>query len=188
MLKSAIKISGILAISLFTFASPVWALSKPAVHTANSTFQIEAKDNIQIEQSLPVDAWTNFQQGFNTFLQLDSAMTRQFFSNSGNFNRFKVQENLKQILISLDVPGIDPRKIKVSVSQGMLFVQARSNSDDKLKQNDPNQFYFSYHVTLPDNANTKKISASLYRGILQITIEKTNKLAAMTDIPVKEIA
>lgn len=187
MLKSAIKLSGVLAIGLFTFVSQTWALSKPAVHTVNSVSQVEAKDNIQIDQSFPVDAWTHFQQGFNTFLQLDSAMTKQFFSNPANFNRFRVQENPKQILISLDVPGIDPRQIKISVSQGMLFVQARENSVDKTKQNG-NQYYFSYHMALPDNTNTKEISATLKRGVLQIAIEKTNKLAAVTDIPVKEIA
>jgi HSP20 family molecular chaperone IbpA len=187
MLKPAIKVS-VMFVSLAIFASQTLALSKPAGPTVNIATKAVAWDNIQIEQSIPIDAWTNFQQRFNTFLQLESAMTKQFFVNPAHFNRFMMQENPKQFVISLDVPGVDPRKIKVSVSQGILFVQARDNSDGNLKQKDHNQYYFSYHVALPDNANTKKISAILHRGVLQIAIEKTNKLAAMTDIPVKEIA
>lgn len=177
MLKPVLKASIILAISLATFTTnQTLALSKPAV------------DNNLIEQSILMDPWTPFQQGFNTFLQLDSAMTKPFFGNPTNFNRFVIQENPKQFLISLDLPGVDPRKIKVSVSQGILFVQARENNGDKAKQNEHNQYYFSYHIALPDNADTKKMSAILKRGVLQISIEKTNKLTAMTEIPVKEIA
>ena len=173
--------------SLVTLASPSWALTKPEAPAINPS---EAKDIIQIDSSFPMDAWTNFQQGFNTFLQLDSAMSQQFFANPAatHFNRMMMRENSKQYLISLEVPGVDPRKIKVSVSQGILFVQARETNTENPKQNEHNQYYFSYHVALPDNANPKKMSAILHRGILQIVIEKTNQLAAMTEIPVKEVA
>jgi HSP20 family molecular chaperone IbpA len=186
MLKPVIKAS-ILAMSLVTLASPSWALTKSAPPTVNAS---EAKDIIQIDPSFPMDAWTNFQQGFNTFLQLDSAMTQQFFANpaAAHFNRMMMRENPKQYLISLEVPGVDPRKIRVSVSQGILFVQARETNAENFKQNEQSHAYFSYHVALPDNANTKKMSAILHRGVLQIVIEKTNQLASMTEIPVKELA
>ncbi|WP_342146148.1 Hsp20/alpha crystallin family protein [Rickettsiella endosymbiont of Aleochara curtula] len=185
MLKPVIKVSVLLAMSLVAFSSQSLALSKPNALTDNTA--VPNKDNIQIVQSMPMD-WTNFQQAFNNFLQLDSAMTKQFFASSAHFNRFMMHENAKQFLISFDLPGVDPRKIKVSVSQGILFVQARDTNGDNPKHNENNQYYFSYHVALPDNANPQKMSANLKRGVLQIAIEKTNKLAAITEIPVKEIA
>lgn len=185
MLKRVIKISILFIMSLVTFPSQSLSLSKPTILPDNTA--VPTKDNIQIVQSMPMD-WTNFQQAFNNFLQLDSAMTKQFFTNSAHFNRFMMHENPKQFLISFDLPGVDPRKIKVSVSQGILFVQARDTSGDNPKLNESNQYYFSYHVALPDNANPQKISASLKRGVLKIAIEKTHKLAAISEIPVKEIA
>lgn len=48
-----------------------------------------------------------------------------------------MQENPKQFLISLDVPGVDPHKSKVFVSHRILFVQARDYTD-KPKQDEPN--------------------------------------------------
>jgi HSP20 family protein len=186
MLKPTFKTSMILAVSLATFASQTLALSQSVTPTDSRVSQTK-DSNHPIEQSTPMDVWTSFQKGFNTILQLDSAMTQQFFANSTHFNQFRLQENPKQFLISLNVPGVDPRKIKVSVSQGVLFVQTRENKRNDAKQNE-NYAYFSYQMALPDNADTKKMSAILKRGVLQITLEKTNKLAAMTEIPVKEIA
>jgi HSP20 family molecular chaperone IbpA len=183
MSKSVIKISILLTISLVLFTKLSLALTKPAIF--NTELRTQTKRNNEMNPSIPVDAW--FQQGMNTFLQLDSAMTKQqFFGNQVHFNYFTLQENPKQFLISFELPGVDPRKIRVSVSQGVLYVQAKN--DNKSKQNETNSYYFSYHVALPENANTQKMGAILKRGILQITIEKTNKLASMIDIPVKEIA
>jgi HSP20 family molecular chaperone IbpA len=183
MLKPVIKVSLLIIMSVVIFSSQSLALSKSTLLTDNAP--ISAKDNIQIVQSMPMD-WANFQQAFNNFLQLDSPMFKQFFGNPMHFNYFTLQEDPKQFLISLELPGVDPQKIRVSVSQGVLYVQAKN--DNKSKQNATNSSYFSYHVALPENANTQKMSAILKRGILQITIEKTNKLASMIDIPVKEIA
>lgn len=172
------QVSIFLTISLVLFAKLSLAFTKPVMNSEPST-QIKRKN--EINSSIPVETW--FQQGMN----LDSFMFKQFFGNQIYSNYFTLQEDPKQFLISFELPGVDPKKIRVSVSQGILYVQAKN--DNKSKHNESNSYYFSYHVTLPENANTQKMSAILKRGILRITIEKTNKLAAsMIDIPVKEIA
>lgn len=179
MSKSIIQVSIFLTISLVLFAKLSLAFANPVMFNSEPSTQI--KRNNEINSSIPVDTW--FQQGMN----LDSVMFKQFFGNQMYFNNFTLQEDPKQFLISFELPGVDPKKIRVSVSQGVLYVQAKN--DNKSKHNESNSYYFSYHVTLPENANTKKINAILKRGILLITIKKTNKLAAsMIDIPVKEIA
>lgn len=188
MLKPVIKASALLAVGLATFTSPSWALTKPSVPTTNNAVSGAKDTTTSVDQSIPLDNWTSFQQGFNTLLQLDSAMTQQFFANPVYFNHFRTQENPKQYVISLNVPGVDPRQIKVSISQGILFVQAKDTHDNKSKKNERSQYDFFYRVTLPNNVNPQKVSAILKRGVLQITIEKTNKLAATTEIPIKEIA
>lgn len=187
MSKPKAKISILLTISLILFAMISLALAKPEIaHIERST---PINRNNQMASSIPVDTWDPFQQGINTFLQLDSAMTKQFFGNPQmHFNYFTLQEDPKRFLISLDLPGVDPNKIRVSVSRGVLFVQAKDINDNQSKHNQSNAYCFSYHLALPENANTQKMSAILKRGILQITIEKGNKLASMIDIPVKEIA
>ncbi|WP_143549451.1 Hsp20/alpha crystallin family protein, partial [Rickettsiella grylli] len=73
------------------------------------------------------------------------AFAQPFFSNPLYFNRLMMQEKPKQYLISFDMPGVDPHKIKVSISQGILFVKAKSTNED-LKRDDHNQYAFSYHV------------------------------------------
>lgn len=187
MSKPKAKISIFIAISLALFAKLNLALAKPEIAPIEPPTSINR--NNQMALSIPVDTWNPFQQGINTFLQLDSAMTKQFFGNQQmHFNYFRLQEDPKRFLISLDLPGVDPNKIRVSISRGVLFVQAKDINDNQSQHNQSNAFYFSYHVALPENANTQKMSAILKRGILQITIEKTNKLASMIDIPVKEIA
>lgn len=176
------QVSIFLTISLVLLAKLSLAFTKPIMlDTEPSKPSTQIKRNNEINPSIPVDTW--LQQGMN----LDSVMFKQFFSNQMYSNYFTLQENPKQFLISFELPGVDPKKIRVSVSQGVLYVQAKN--DNKSKYNESNSYYFSYHVTLPENSNTQKISAILKRGILLITIEKTNKLAAsMIDIPVKEIA
>lgn len=186
MSKSLIvKVSSLFALVLVLFVQQGLALTQSVTPHVESIAQ--TKNNNQTQEPIPIDAWTHFQQGMNTFLQLDSAMTQQFFGNQLHLNYFRFMEDPKQFLISVDLPGVDPKKIRVSVSQGILSVQAK-NAPAQSKQNPSNQNYFSYHVTLPENANTQKMSAVLKRGVLQITIEKTHKLASMIDIPVKEIA
>lgn len=178
MSKSIIQVSIFLTISLVLFAKLSLAFAKPVMFNSEPSTQI--KRNNEINSSIPVDIW--FQQAMN----LDSVMFKQFFGNEMYSNKFTLQEDPKQFLILFELPGVDPKKIRVSVSQGVLYIQAKN--DNKSKDNESNSYYFSYHVTLPENANTHKMSAILKRGILQITIEKTNKLSSMIDIPVKEIA
>lgn len=133
MSKSVIKISILLTISLVLFAKLSLALTKPAIF--NTEPPTQTKRNNEMNSSIPVDAW--LQQGMNTFLQLDSAMTKQqFFGNQVHFNYFTLQENPKQFLISFELPGVDPQKIRVSVSQGVLYVQAKN--DNKSKYNESN--------------------------------------------------
>ncbi len=185
MSKPLVKLSTLLTMSLVLFVQPALALTKSI--TSNVEPVAQTKNNNETQESIPIDAWAYIQQGMNTFLQLDSAMTQQFFGNKLYFNYSRFEENPKQFLISFDLPGVDPNKIRVSVSQGILSVQVK-HAPAQSKQNPLNQYYFSYHVALPENANIQKMNAVLKRGVLQITIEKTHKLASMIDITVKEIA
>ena len=186
MSKSLVKFSIFLTMNLFLFVQQGLALTKSITSHVEPVAQ--TKNNNETRELIPIDAWESVQQGMNTFLQMDSAMTQQFFGgNQRSFNYFRLKEDPKQFLILVDLPGVDPKKIRVSVSQGILSVQAK-DIPAQSKQNSSNQNYFFYHMALPENANTQKMSAVLQRGVLQITIAKTRKLASMIDIPVKEIA
>lgn len=182
MLKSIIKTSIVFA-SFIMLSNSAVALTNTTESSANTVSKRKA---MPLRPSILMENGFNAQQGFNTFLQLDSAMAKQFFSGPMHFNRMLMQENPKQYLISFDMPGVDPHKINVSISEGILFVKARSTNDDR-RQNDYNHYDFSYHVALPSNVNIKKVNAVLHRGVLKITIEKNNELAALVEIPVKEV-
>ena len=106
-MSKSVKNSILLTISLVLFAKLSLALTKPTIF--NNEPPTQTKPNNKMNSSIPVDDW--FQQGLNTFLQLDSAMTKQqFFGNQVHFHYFTLQENPKHFLISFELPGVDPPK------------------------------------------------------------------------------
>jgi hypothetical protein len=98
MSKSLAKFSILLTMILVLFVQQGLALTKSITSHVEPVAQ--TKNNNEIRELIPIDAWESVQQGMNTFLQLDSAMTQQFFG--GN------QRHVIRLLIFLYANNFQP--------------------------------------------------------------------------------
>jgi HSP20 family protein len=85
----------------------------------------------------------------------------------------------QDILVRLEVPGIDKKDIDISVTDATLTVKGSHATESKEEK--PNYFRceisrsdFSRTVALPVNVDSTKVSATLKDGILEISLPKTD--------------
>jgi HSP20 family protein len=91
-----------------------------------------------------------------------------------------ISETEKQYIIDVEVPGIDKKDIELNVDNNTLTISGERKFE---KEEDGKQFHrveshygtFSRSFTLPDNANTESINATYSNGILNITVDKSEK-------------
>jgi len=83
-------------------------------------------------------------------------------------------------LIKADIPGVEQKKINIDVEDNVLKIEAETSKDKKeeskgyLKRE---RFVSSYMrmITLPGDANAKKLENEYKDGVLEITIPKKKK-------------
>jgi HSP20 family protein len=135
----------------------------------------------------------------------DTGMTR-FRSEIDNlFNRFlgepwgamegiaaprsDVAETDKDVKISMELPGIDPKEVEISVAGGMLTVRGEKKQEREKEHRDyhyiERQFgSFQRSFQLPTAVDPDKVDAKYKNGVLHITLEKQPQAQAKR-IPVK---
>ena len=91
-----------------------------------------------------------------------------------------ISETDKQYIIDVEVPGMDKKDIDLNVDNNTLTISGERKFE---KEEDGKQFHrveshygsFSRSFTLPDNANVETINATYNNGILNITVDKSEK-------------
>ncbi len=83
-------------------------------------------------------------------------------------------------LLKADIPGADKNKIDIKVEDRVLKIEAEISEDKKEEGKDylkQERFVSSYMrmVTLPEDANAKKMTSEYKNGVLKITIPKKKK-------------
>jgi HSP20 family protein len=91
-----------------------------------------------------------------------------------------IKEDGEQYTVIADLPGVDPKDIKVSMEHNVLTIQGERKSESDTKTEDYHRIErfsgsFYRQFTLPDNADSNKISVKCQNGVLKISIPKTNK-------------
>lgn len=91
-----------------------------------------------------------------------------------------IAETPAAYVISAELPGIDRKDVKITVNDGVLLIQGerRSEKEDKdRKHHRVERFYgsFARSFALPDNVNEETIRADYKDGVLQVTLEKSEK-------------
>jgi HSP20 family molecular chaperone IbpA len=95
----------------------------------------------------------------------------------GNSNAANMYETEENIVVEIQVPGIDRSQLKLWIEGQMLFVSCER---DKNNQSEQARYYqtefansdLSRSICLPKNTDTKKVQASVLRGILTIKFSK----------------
>lgn len=110
---------------------------------------------------------------------LPSSMEDKKFFHSGV--PYDVQETNEYYRLHLDVPGVDPKNIRLKVQEQTLSVSAAENKETKdVKQSRT----FSTSFSLPTHVDASKIEANVENGVMDIILPKTQK-AQMKEIPVQ---
>lgn len=108
-----------------------------------------------------------FNKEFDTLFQRNALVFDNLLSqiDHGTLSS-TLKEGPKQFVFSIDLPGINPKDINLSIQNRTLCVTTTKKS----------QAYFSYRFLLPDTADSEKITAKAKHGVLEITIPKAEKV------------
>ncbi|MCX8070367.1 MAG: Hsp20/alpha crystallin family protein [Thermodesulfovibrionales bacterium] len=104
-----------------------------------------------------------------------------FYQSSGGFSpKVDVLETEKEIKINAELPGMDEKDIDVSIHKDAVTIKG----EKKLEKEDKGKDYYrmersygSFSRTIPIHVevNTEKAEAKFSKGLLTITIPKTEK-------------
>lgn len=87
-------------------------------------------------------------------------------------------ETADSYLVSLELPGVDPAKLEVRLSDGLLLVsaekEAQSRQDDaRMHIRERSWGSFRRALRMPDHVDRDRIEAQYAGGVLTITVPKT---------------
>jgi HSP20 family protein len=92
--------------------------------------------------------------------------------------RVDVREDDANYYLDAELPGLDRENVDVTVKDGVLTVEANSDTDTQrsgdgyhLRERRVGQFARS--LSLPDNVDVDKITADIKKGVLTVTLPKT---------------
>jgi HSP20 family protein len=87
-----------------------------------------------------------------------------------------VMETSEGIVVRVDVPGVDPKDLAVTVHDGVLHIQAEKEDEWGRKDDDRYGYrYGSFHrtVPLPDGLDTSRATATCKHGLMTVQIPWT---------------
>ena len=91
-----------------------------------------------------------------------------------------VSETKNDIVVKAELPGMDPKDIDVSLSDGHLMIKGQKKHEKEEKDEDYHFVERSYGsfvraVHLPKQVKNEKISASYKNGVLKIVLPKSEE-------------
>jgi HSP20 family protein len=100
-----------------------------------------------------------------------------------------VSETKDAVMVKMEVPGMDPKDIQISLQEQLLTVKGEKHQEKEEKEE---RYYrmersygaFSRSVRLPVAADGSKVTATFKNGLLTVTLPKT-PAAKGTTIPIK---
>lgn len=111
-----------------------------------------------------------------------------------SFPSVDIIENDKDFKIKAEMPGIDPDKVEVSVTEGFLTIKGERKEETEEKDENYLRREMSYGsfqrtIALPATAESAKAEASFKNGILTVQIlKKAEALKKPTKLPIKKAA
>jgi HSP20 family protein len=96
--------------------------------------------------------------------------------------RVDIKEEDQRFVIFVDVPGVNPASIEVSMEKGLLSIKGQ-RAVDKVEQGSRfthvERAHGNFHrrFTLPDSADADSVSATGKHGVLEIVIPKKAQTA-----------
>ncbi len=91
-----------------------------------------------------------------------------------------VAETKNDIVVKVELPGMDQRDIDISLSDGHLFIKGKKKQEKEEKEENYHFIERSYgnftrSVQLPKEVKRDKISASYKNGVLKVVLPKSEE-------------
>jgi HSP20 family protein len=86
-----------------------------------------------------------------------------------------VRETADAFVLALDVPGVDPKAIEITVEDGVLTLSGARNGEsegDELLRRERASGRFVRRFSLPDTVNAEAVTAKSTHGVLTLTVPK----------------
>ncbi len=130
----------------------------------------------------------DFDRFFDRFPPVLSRMEEPLGLNDWN-PAVDIREEADHFLILVDVPGVDPKDVDITMENGVLTIsgdrqEEKSTGDEHYQRNERFHGSFFRRFSLPDAADSKQISARSHNGVVEITIPRAQKTKA-NRIPIK---
>jgi len=109
----------------------------------------------------------------------------------GFFPKVDVAESDKEIVVTADVPGIDPENVDIEVEEDSLIISGSTQKESK--DEDAEKKYYRYEreygefrreITLPARVKPEEVSAKTKNGVLEIMLPKV-KIEKKAKVKVK---
>ncbi len=89
-----------------------------------------------------------------------------------------VAETESELVVDVEIPGMDPKDIDVSLSEGILFIKGEKKPEAEEKEEayhllERNYGSFTRSIRLPVEVRSDKISASYKNGVLTVVLPKS---------------
>jgi len=138
---------------------------------------------------------TRYQNPWNFFNQiqreLNSPAPRGYASDDENnwAPAVDIHENDAAYTLLVDIPGVDPKDIDVSMEKGVLSIKGErknvmTSESEGVRRVERQYGLFARQFTLPEEADAENIEAKADNGVLTITIPK-QEVAVSRRIDVK---
>jgi HSP20 family protein len=103
---------------------------------------------------------------------------------------FDITENEKEYVISGEIPGIDPKDLEVTLTDGTLSIKGEKKQESEEKEENYHRIErhygsFQRSFRLPENIKRDELDANYKDGILRLTLPKS-KESEVKKIEVKE--
>lgn len=91
--------------------------------------------------------------------------------------RIDIKEDDTQYTVTADIPGVDPKDIKVTMENGMLSIRGERKSEKEEKKKNYHRKEcvmgsFERSFRMPDTADSSQVNAKGKNGVLTIQIAK----------------
>lgn len=107
-----------------------------------------------------------------------SASLADIFGSEAGFGlRMNVAESEDDVTVSVELPGVEPKDVDISVSNNLLTIRGEKRQEQEEKKRNYHRVersFGSFHrsVPLPSSVDPSKADASYHGGILTITLPK----------------
>jgi len=119
-----------------------------------------------------------FNHDFFDDVKIDPTFKSHFFNKLGVSPKTDFVDKGKNYELKVDLPGVDEKEIKITVKDGLISIEAKTEQNKEEKKDDKiirqERFVGVVHRTLslPKDANADSYKSDYKNGVLTVTIEK----------------